>query len=1071
MQLARQQEDDEEDQEDDQKLEDTDAVIADNPLADEYVDDIVVDDNNPKIQFKMKKTLLIAILGELFIIILILICINILYFSTYHTNYITRDHLKISIWISKDSSDEIIEQSLLYVVNNKLQFSLNYSFSVMEYIPPLSSHLSQIESDVDEGKYWGAFYVPENSSQDLMRDLIHQSNSSSPIALSLPCGYLYDQIRSGPSFQFSLGTTGSTLTTYLNGVLKSQLLPSLYSTPSSLTFINGALASKPVSTLTKTLHPVDRYGMFSVVGDGTMQLYLNGLYHGLGIIGIHTVLRGRGIDKGVLIGLMGWHRALGSGFIAIWPVVVPLILNPHNSDISQNIPRIFQWWALVWLELAVFSGMNYHIAKIFGGPMGLLVGVSTLMLMVASGTSSLPFDAMSEFYRIGYGFPFWSSIQGMRSLLFNSQPQLFGLCVGILFIWWGLMFLNLTLTRYYLNPRYGLHLFEEPDEKIVAERERVRARTLSLSLPPPGGLEEGPPLPLSGRDSVSMLEQSASGIQLQTVGRCDSDGIGEEHGEGHDDAPMLSRNRVSSTDHGASPAPPAPHLLTIDTEEETDESRDVTAAELANADAITIPLSDPSLRPILKEFTQKAVVFELALSLMMIVLLFLSYGNAWNPFAYHHRIKLAMLNLDTTPSNFTQLFAASFTGVYQQVATSPQFGFTVDHLDHTHLSLHEAIQKVEDNSWGTDGTYFGILILQNGSAADLTSRLASSTPLSPAFPYVSFVYNGANGGSYLNANIRIWSSVVYGALSYAISRAILTQDLDTIRSYQLTTLSSLTSFSYHNLHPYPPEAPALDSTINLSVLVLYLGMITNVAIITASHAPLRELGVRYETRMLLMFVHIALSSLILSFWPVLSLQWYGYEGLTGHTFFQYWSVLWLGMCSFGSISSMVSYIFGPLFGGIISIIIFSLNSAASGATLNSLLQPTFFWVGLGLPYHNIISSARYVLFGSNLLAFKRGIGILIVWVVLAFIAAMTLNERRKRYLRAKHKMAKVGRKLSTRIKSYRLEHFSPTHHHATETDKNTYSSPPAAVAATCVTLALEEDPAGDAPHGGKDERV
>jgi hypothetical protein len=990
-------------------------VLADNPLADEYVDDVVVDENNPKIQFELKKTLLIVILGEVFIIVLILICINILYFSTYRTNYLTRDHMTIALWISKDSSHEAIEQSLLYVADNKLKFSLNYSFSVVEYDPPLSSHLSHIKTKVDEGEYWGAFYIPENASQDLMRDLLQQSNttSTSPIALSVPCGYLYDQVRAGPSFQYALSTAGTTLTNYINAVLKAQLLPSLYTSPA--TYINGALAAKPVSTLTQNLHPVHRYGMFSVIGDGTMQLYLNGLYHGLGIIGVHTVLRGRGIDKGALMGFMGWHRALGSGFIALWPVVVPLILDPHDNDITQNVQRIFQWWAFVWLELAVFSGMNYHIAKLFGGPMGLLLGVSTLMLMVASGTSSLPFDAMSEFYRIGYGLPFWSSIQGLRSLLFQSQGQLLGLCVGILFIWWGLMFLNITLTRYYLNPHFGLHLFEEADEKIVAERERERARTLSVSL-----AQEPDAAALSSDLALSALEQQQSekGIQLQAI---ESSGAvhSEEHGDGHDGAPMLSRSRVSSTDHDPSANPPPA------------DDDDVTAAQLAIADATSIPLTDPSLRPILKEFYQKALFFELALSAMMIVLLFLSYGNAWNPFAYHHRIKLAMLNLDTTPSNFTELFTDSFSGVYQQVATSSQFGFSVDLLDPTHISLHEAIQKVEDNSWGTEGTYFGVIVLHNGSSADLTSRLASSVYLPPSFAYYSFIYNGANGGSYLNANIRIWSSVVYGAISYAISRAVLTQDLETIRSYQLNSLSSLTSFSYYNLHPYPAEAPALDSTINLSVLILYLGMITNIGIVTASHAPLRELGIRYETRMILMCLHLAISSLILSFWPVLSLHWYGYE-LAAHTFFQYWSILWLGMCSFGSISTMVSNLFGPLFGGIISIVIFSLNSAASGAVLHNLLQPAFFWVGLGLPYHNIINAARYVLFESNYLAFKRGIGILLAWVGLVFIAAITLNERRKRYLRAKHKMQKVGRKLSTRIRSYRLEHFSPTHAATTE---------------------------------------
>lgn len=592
-----------------------------------YPEDVKVNPDNPTISTKLSKTILLALFGELFIIILIVICINILYFSTYQTNTNTKNHMKVGLWISANTTDEMVEKSLLYVVDNQEKFGLNYSFVVQRYNPLNENMFHKIREKIDNGEYWSGFYVHPDASSRVMSSILQPG---SPI---ITCDYIFDQIRSGASFQYSLSTLGSTLTNYMNSILKSQLLPELYSS-SWTSYVNGIIAAKPINTISTNIHPVTKYGMFSVIGDGTMQLFLNGMYHGLGIISVHTVLRGRGIDKGALVGLMGWHRAFGSAFLAIWPVVVPLILNPDDDDISNNIPRIFQWWAFVWLELAVFSGMNYHIAKIFGGPMGLLIGVSTLMLMVASGTASLPFDAMPRFYQIGYGFPFWSSIQGLRSLLYGSEKYLLSLCIGILFIWWGVMFLNITLTRYYLNPYFGLHLFEEPEEKMVAERERVKARTLTLTHEP------------NENEKIEVQK----GIEMQDVEN-HVDQTELEH-----DTPMLSRNRVSS--EGISP--------------ESNIPEDINQITYLS-DINTIPLSDPSVRPYVSEFYRKAIIFEIVLSIMMIVLLFLSYGNLWNPSTYHYRIKLAMLNLDTTTSPLSTLFTETFTGVYNTVATSSQF--------------------------------------------------------------------------------------------------------------------------------------------------------------------------------------------------------------------------------------------------------------------------------------------------------------------------------------------------------------------------------------------------------------
>ena len=65
-------------------------------------------------------------------------------------------------------------------------------------------------------------------------------------------------------------------------------------------------------------------------------------------------------------------------------------------------------------------------------------------------------------------------------------------------------------------------------------------------------------------------------------------------------------------------------------------------------------------------------------------------------------------------------------------------------------------------------------------------------------------------------------------------------------------------------------------------------MIVQIIILNAAHDPLRELGVRYDHRILAKIFHLFCGAFVLSFWPAISVVWFGVN-MSGATFFAYWA--------------------------------------------------------------------------------------------------------------------------------------------------------------------------------------
>ena len=87
------------------------------------------------------------------------------------------------------------------------------------------------------------------------------------------------------------------------------------------------------------------------------------------------------------------------------------------------------------------------------------------------------------------------------------------------------------------------------------------------------------------------------------------------------------------------------------------------------------------------------------------------------------------------------------------------------------------------------------------------------------------------------------------------------------------------------------------------------------------------------------------------------------------------------MAAFGCMTAMNYHFGGQVLGPILNIIMFSLNQASSGASLPFELMPPFFQIGYALPYNQITTGSRYILWGSSVGGqFPRAVCVLLAWI-------------------------------------------------------------------------------------------
>lgn len=630
--------------------------------------------------------------------------------------------------------------------------------------------------------------------------------------------------------------------------------------------------------------------------------------------------------------------------------------------------------------------------------------------MQSTSATSVPLAASPLFYSLGYGFPFFNVALGFKYIWFYSQPNMFSQAIGILIIWWAEMFLSVQIEVFGVMQailsfmKRRLHLY--PDSHDIEAKEREYSRKMSRVSAKHAEMVE----------SIQSRRSAMSRSRSSTVGAAENNGTSSDYQALAIDALAIqtSENKsldLSQTDlHAAdigqsnlqssSEANNSPSIgyVKVDISDKYhfdgkyDENKDY-EEELPNIETIIqeddqvdhdqTSIFDPSVRPVIVQYIRQSIAFEIALTIIFIVLMFFTYGAAWNPFHYHYRIRIAILNQEG--NKLTSPFTTALNIATHLDALTTQYGFTFDHLPYDEVSYNDLKDKVDNRD------YFAAFIVQKNATEYLSEQLTSSSGSTSSNP-LAFIYNGARGGSYINNYLRLWAGQMQVTMNAIISEEILAMTSGNISQYNINSLAMPAGMTEVNLHPFPKNAPGSDAAISVAATAMYLGMIAHCFIVKKSHDPLTNLGLSYPFRIMLQGLHILLGSFLLSFAPAISMIWYGFK-MSGNQFFSFWAMLWIGMCSFGSYIMTNYHLFGFSFGGVVNILIFALNTTSNTASLPIELLPTFFRIGYGLPAAQFVIGSRYILFGSDRPGFLRGIGVLFAWIFVVFFGSLTLIYR------------------------------------------------------------------------------
>jgi hypothetical protein len=988
-----------------------------------------------EIKQNIRNIVKIGIIGEIIVLLMMLIISNIVFGTSWNTPLYSRRYLTIGVWIPSSSASAIIESAVKYVVNNKKTFGLNYNF---EIVYSQDRSLYDFVQDVNHGQYYGALAVNEGASAQLIPYL----DGSSSIKPS--CSYYYDQARAGPTFQISIGSLGKAIMAYADGIITQELLQDASSGSPTYTISPVTRAIQSVDLDTITLHEVDRYGLFVVSGSGSLQMYLVMLCHSIGLAPITAGLQGHGIKRMHLVQFSLLHRLLGALYLSIFPMIVTLILGSGNERIVHSSATFFITWACTWLTFCIFGGIVYHLINIFGLGVATVISIIFLNFMQATSAANVPLGASPIFFRSGYAFPFYNVSIGFKYIWFESLPNLFSQAIGVLFIWWFQMLLAVQLES--VNAVHKLkiywikfsHLYQDEHNAKYLEREesrkeqRLSSKRAEMENRPhqrhqamndaesakSSGLEVHRHLSDVDHNEVAIdmlekVDKHESDEQLDTVAGDDnsskldnpttdveeaivSDTFGHSNPQAKKYAPLSSTNAEDEPVDKEVPAAQAV-VETVVTDDE-------------NIDHDQTSILDPSIRPLLKDYWYKTLGFEIALTLIFIVLMFFTYGSAWNPPDYHHNIHIALLN-ENKPNDLSDPYTIAFNQALAIPGLTSDYRFTY-HLQNASETNIDVLRRRVD-----DQIYFAAFVLNANATKELNHRLSTSSDYAgPAA--LSFIFNGARGGSYINGILRVWASGMQNYINGAVSEMLVsaaTGSSTGLAGYDITALTSPAKLEYDNLHPFPKNAPGSDAAINAAATAMYLGMIAQCIIVVKSHEPLTKTHLGYAFRVLLKGIHLLIGSFVLAFAPAISMLWYGFH-MPARQFFQFWAILWIGMCSFGSYMIINYHVFGFGLGSVFNILIFALNTSSNTASFPLELLPNFFRIGYGLPAAQFVIGSRYILFGSDKPGFDRAIGVLLAWIFGTTFLSLTLLYRKKRIDEARESILRASKRIGPSLR-------------------------------------------------------
>lgn len=382
---------------------------------------------HPHVRALFGKAFKLALAGQIFCIVAILICVNVLIGFSFNPNPYQKENMKIAI--ADADKGGIISLALRKVIDNAASFSLNYKFVDVD------EDFGTLQNAVDVGTYTAAFYLYPGSSAALMAALM---DPTKPFPNTGTFSYVYDEGRVGPAYNISLGGLGSNIASITTAFLKAGLVAKFGAMNVATNQINIPVLQSPIGVTTVNLHPVPTYGLHNAMGTAMMQLYLVGLINAIALAKVHSEMEGRGIEKNHLLLLNVFHRISSCFFLSLWPIFVVLITGCADTSVV-TAKVFFVWWMMLWLGMTVYVAICTWAVRLFGPPMGFMFILVFLMLNVGSSAAAVPVDSLPDFFRLGYGMPFMNLVEASKAILVGSNESTLSRSIGVHFAWIGLI--------------------------------------------------------------------------------------------------------------------------------------------------------------------------------------------------------------------------------------------------------------------------------------------------------------------------------------------------------------------------------------------------------------------------------------------------------------------------------------------------------------------------------------------------------------------------------------------------------------------------------------------------------
>lgn len=286
----------------------------------------------------------------------------------------------------------------------------------------------------------------------------------------------------------------------------------------------------------------------------------------------------------------------------------------------------------------------------------------------------------------------------------------------------------------------------------------------------------------------------------------------------------------------------------------------------------------------------------------------------------------------------------------------------------------------------------------NASAALLAAYASPSYRAYDPSSAMTFIFDEGRASQVVASLMRTAASTLSSSASFLATQALLVDAASSglpSSSLNPAVVSNPIGVSILNLHPV--AEPGLFTISGLGFIDCWTIMLGATLSNLALGDSITSAGIRREHALYAQIAQEVVLAAVLAIWPPVVVHGIG-SRLSASQAVSWWLLCWLALLSFGQVITWIYRNLSPSLSSMAYSAVFVINLVSSTSVVAQEQMPSFFRIGLGLPYANAVQASRTILFGSyNKLG--TNIGVLWAWIVLVWLSAVPKALRFRRELK------------------------------------------------------------------------